>query len=112
MHLTLSVRYAHIPPSAMGEPMRTPVTYRADEIDAGKLRTLGFEAGIVHNNQILTIILISSQREIGMDQAEAQDVLQRSRRETLAERSTELLGITILFATVVVAIPLFNSWGA
>lgn len=111
MHLTNCVRYAHSAPSAMGEPMRSPVRYKSDEIHAGKLRTLGYEAGIIHGNQILPIILISSQREIGFDDAEAQDVLQRSRHETLAERTTELLGITVLFATLVVAIPLFNGWG-
>ncbi len=92
--------------------MRAAKTYRADQIDAGKLRILGFETGYIHNGQILSIILIAEQREVSFDQAEAQDALSRSVPESPLEQATELLALVLAMGTLTILIPLFTGWSA
>lgn len=92
--------------------MQSAAVYQTQEIDPAKLRTLGFELGHIEHREIRSIYLVAQQREIPADCLEALEILERCRRETLAERAQELLGITLAIGIFVVAIPLFTGWAA
>ena len=87
-------------------------TFLTDEIDPAKLRILGYEIGQIYAAEICTIMLVAQQREVPASTAEAQDELARCRHETLAERASDLLGITLILASAIMAIPFASSWGS
>lgn len=86
--------------------------FRTDEICLSRLRQAGYELWVTACGEICSLIHIEQQREVLIANAEAQDVLAEVRSATLRDRAADLIGITLVLATFVVAVPLFTGWAA